>query len=113
MGGGEAELGPQLISPLWLHPVFTCALKKTTCLTAQVEVIAEGQGSAVHVLHAGGGEDGCVLPDTEWLEIRSRNRQLLPKSRPVLQRIHENLRRPQEAGTALQPIQRQALGINY
>lgn len=75
--------------------------------TAQVEVIAEGQGSAVHVLHTGRGEDSRVLPDTEWLETRSRHRQLLPESRPLLQRIHENLSGPQEAGAALQQIQRQ------
>lgn len=34
-------------------------------LVAQTEVIAERQDSAVHVLHAGWGEDSCVLPDTE------------------------------------------------
>lgn len=45
-----------------LLPAFTCVPAE---LTAQVKVIAEGQGSAVHVLHTGRGEDSRVLPDTE------------------------------------------------
>lgn len=41
---------------------FTCV---PAYLVAQTEVIAERQDSAVHVLHAGWGEDSRVLPDTE------------------------------------------------
>lgn len=91
-----------------LAPAFTCI---PPYFPAQAEVITEGQSSAVYVLHAGRRKDSCVLPGTEWLETRSRHRQLLPEPRPLLQRIHENLSGPQEAGAALQQIQRQVSGI--
>lgn len=102
------NMWPKLFSKVPLqftqpNPGFTC-VPVWIFLTAQVEIITEGQGSAVHVLHTGRGKDGGVLPDTEWLETRSRHRQLLPESWPILQRIHENLGRPQKAGTALQQI---------
>lgn len=77
--------------------------------TAQAEVFPQGKGPAVRVLHAGGGEDCSVLPHTEWLETRSCYWQLLPESRPLLQGLHENLGGSQEAGAALQQIQRRVL----
>lgn len=43
----------------------TVSTRLPALLAAQVEVVSEGKGSAVHVLHAGGGEDCSVLPDTE------------------------------------------------